>query len=141
LKLAAIYTAASTGALKVTPQAWNMAVERARHLEETIFTFLPTGMNSGGYERAKMLNRIQDEGDDGITLSAFTRAFQHTENWQRENHLSTLSDSGQVLLFTRKTTGGPSAVLVAENCVSGYREKYPLDSQAVEGIKTILRRG
>jgi hypothetical protein len=141
LKLAAIYTAASSCALKVTPQAWNMAVERASQLEETIFAFLPTGMNSGGYERTKMMGRIQDAGDDGITLTAFTRAFQHTEYWQRENHLSTLSDSGQVQLFARKTTGRPSNVLVAEDSISDYMKKHPRDSRAVEGIKTILRRG
>jgi hypothetical protein len=118
-----------------------MAVERARQLEETIFTFLPTGMNSVGYERSKMLKRIQDEGDDGITLSAFTRAFQHTESWQRESHLSTLSESGQVHPFTRKTPGRHSVVLVAENCVSSYVKNHPLDSPAVEGIKAIFRRG
>jgi hypothetical protein len=141
LKLAAIYTAASTDGLKVTPQAWSMAVERARQLEETIFTFLPTGMSQGGYERSKMLDRIRDASDNGLTLTAFTRAFQQIEHWQRESHLSTLSDSGQVHPFTRKTTGRPSFVLVAEDCVSSYTKKHPLDSPASEGIKTILRRG
>jgi hypothetical protein len=62
------------------------------------------------------------------------------DQWQRDSHLSTLSDSGHVNLFTRRTTGRSSVVLVAEDYTSSYVEKHPHDSPAIEGIKTILRR-
>jgi hypothetical protein len=139
LKLAAIYTAASTGALRVTDEAWEMAVQRAKGLEKTIFKFLPTGMSQGGYECSKMLTRIEETQDEGLTLSAFTRAFQHVESWHRENHLSTLSGAGSVSLFNRKTAGRPCAVLVAEDHVAQYLKKHPSDLPMQGDIRVILR--
>jgi hypothetical protein len=124
-KLAAIYTAASSNDLTVTEAAWNAAVERARGLEVTIFKLLPTGMSEGGYERSKMLREIEASGDDGLTLSDLTRAFQSIESWKRRDYLATLISSEDVFAFVQKTTGRPSFVFVAKTHKAGYQRKHP----------------
>lgn len=138
-KLAAIYTAASSNDLTVTENAWKAAVERARGLEATIFKLLPTGMSEGGYERSKMLREIEARGDEGLTLSNFTRAFQHTETWQRQSHLATLVSSEQVKVFQRLTSGRAGCVLVAETHATDYTKKHPKDTPAPDPLRTIGR--
>jgi hypothetical protein len=135
LKLAAIYTAASSNDLTVTEPAWNSAVRRARGLEATIFKLLPTGMSEGGYERSKMLREIEARGDEGLTLSNFTRAFQNKELWQRRDYLTTLVSSEDVFVFIHKTSGRPSFVLVANAHRANYEKKHPSDAIAPNGVK------
>ena len=139
LKLAAIYTAASSNDLTVTEHAWYSAVRRARGLEEAIFKLLPTGMSEGGYERLKMLREIEAKGEEGILLSNFTRAFQHTESWQRQNHLTTLISSEQVKVFNRPTSGRSGCFLVAEAHAANYTKKHPGDSITPDALRAIGR--
>jgi hypothetical protein len=128
LKLAVIYEVSMSLSLSVSQNAWDRAVEFAARMEETIFSLLDTGMSGAGYKRKQMEEKIQSAAEEGMTLSEFTRAFQHTEKDQRDKWLDTLVIGEQLYGFTRFTAGRPSKFLVHRDFVEAYRAQHPNDS-------------
>jgi hypothetical protein len=129
LKLAVIYEVSSCFSLKVSRGSWARAVEFARHLEETIFSLLDTGMSGSGYTLGQMGEKVRAAGAEGLPLSAFTRAFQNVETKPRNEALNTLVLTETIFAFKRKTNGRNGAFLVHSDHVENYRSLHPDDPQ------------
>jgi hypothetical protein len=128
LKLAAIYEVSATASLHVTPESFKRAEEAAAKLEKTIFSLLPTGMSSEGFSIHQMEDRIRRAGEEGMSTSEFTRAFQHQLSRIREERIRTLEQTNKVVRFKRTGLAGrPPEYLVHEEFVDRYREKHPTD--------------
>jgi hypothetical protein len=125
LKLAVIYEVSSSLSLRVSRRSWGRAVEFAKHLEETIFSLLATGMSGSGYLMRQMSEKVREAGESGLALSALTRAFQHHDRRNREDLLNTLVGSETVFVFSRQTDGRPACILVHIDFVDAYRARFP----------------
>jgi energy-coupling factor transporter ATP-binding protein EcfA2 len=128
LKLAVGYEVSSSLSLRVSQASWIRAVEFARLLEATIFSLLSTGMNSSGYKRRQMEERVRDAEVEGLTLSEFTRAFQHTDKRERDGSLNTLVISETIYAFSRTTAGRTAKYLVHRDFAESYRSGNSEDS-------------
>jgi len=127
LKLALIFEVSSLLSLRISRASWARAVEFGDHLEQTIFSLLSTGMSGGGYTQKQMEERIRGAGEQGFSLSEFTRAFQHTDKRQRDSYLSTLAIQEAVYLFKRFTSGRPVIRVVHRDFIESYRAQHPED--------------
>jgi hypothetical protein len=112
LKLAVIYEAASSQTLAVGDAAWRRAVAMAAALEATIFSLLDTGMNAAGYALKQMEERVRSAGPDGLSKSAFTKAFHHVSLYEREANLKTLLGSETIRPATRPTSGRSATIYI-----------------------------
>jgi hypothetical protein len=125
LKLAVIYEVSSSLSLTVSPRSWARAVKFARQLEVTILSLLTTGMSGSGYKANQMAERVRSVGEEGMTLSEFTRSFQHTDKRQRESYLNTLVIGETIFGFKRPTHGRLAHILVHRDFVESYRAHHP----------------
>jgi hypothetical protein len=119
LKLAVIFEVSQSVSLKVSEQAMKRAIEAASEVEQTIFGILPTGMNREGSQIEKLAEFIRSSGADGVSRSSVTSAFKYWKRRDRDDRLSTLLESGTVLVFPRKTAGRTAQVYVHQDCGGG----------------------
>ena len=127
VKLAVIYHVSQSLNLRVSPQAMERAIATARACEETIFAFLPTGMNREGSAVDAMAERIRQAGANGLPKSEFTRAFQHIRGSDRETRLGTLQEAETVFAFLRGTSGRRAKILVHKDYLAKYVREFPND--------------
>jgi len=129
LKLAVIYEVSSSLSLCVSKSSWARAVQAAKELENTIFVLLPTGMSGSGYALNQMVERVRETGADGLSLSTFTRAFQHQNAKERKDRLTTLVEGETVHVYNRSTTGRSAKILVHSDFLQEYRAGHPKESR------------
>lgn len=127
LKLAVIYEAAMGASLSVAEKSWWDAVKFASDLEATIFDLLDTGMNALGFKQKKAEERIRSAGASGLTLSEFTRAFQHDPARDRDAWLQTLKDTGTVKDVPAPTGGRTAHVLVHRDFFAYAAGRNPVE--------------
>ncbi len=136
LKLVVIYEVSANLSLKVSLASWERAVRKAKQLEEIIFALLETGMSTTGYARSQMVERVKNAGAEGLSRSAFTRAFQQTPRQQREDFLATLVQAETVVGFVRYTQGRTATILVHRDFVAEYRKAHPGDQVITDWSKS-----
>jgi hypothetical protein len=132
LKLAAIFEASRTGALKVSRESWQRAVEFARRVEDTIFRLLPTGMSALGYDLQRIEERIKAAGPEGLSQNDLTRSYQSMKKWEREQAIQTLVDAGgvrkghrQESYKSREIASSSQAVKTTASAAEQPQEKHP----------------
>ena len=122
LKLAVIFEVSRSGTLIVSEQALKRAIAVVSEAEETIIEFLPSGMSREGSEVEKISERIRSAGPKGMTLSALTRAFQHSKQRERQERLKTLTDSQKIYEFSVHTPGRKGTIYVHEEHLAEYQK-------------------
>lgn len=126
VKFAVIFEVSQSQLLKVSERAMQRAIETADAIEQTIFEFLPTGMNREGAEVEKMARVIWKAGPVGMLQSKLTLAFKHWKARERKDRLDTLVESGTVVPFVRKPTRGRTAkVYVHNDHLTQHETRFP----------------
>ena len=115
LKLAVVFEASRNAQLKVSQLSWIRARQFAQKVETSLFRMLPTGMSAAGYNLQKIEDRIRLAGVDGLSQNDLTRAFQSMNPWEREQHVSTLTEIGRIFQKEEKTGGRTRRVYVHED--------------------------
>lgn len=103
------------------------ATRTARKLEETIFDLLQTGFNPEGAGLNKILDYVKCAGAIGRSQSDIARAFQYIKAPERTARLSTVVETGDVVRFTRPTSGRPAFVYVFRDYAKRHQEEFPGD--------------
>jgi hypothetical protein len=130
LKLAVINEVSASCSLEVSIPSWNLAVQTAAELEQAIIGLLPTGMSSTGYLQTQMTQKVATAGANGLSLSEFTRAFQHMNKRQREDMLATIIQTGTVVVFNRHSNGRTGIRLAHRDFIVEYKAAYPDEKEA-----------
>ena len=86
-------------------------------------------MSGSGYALNQMVERVRDAGADGLSLSTFTRAFQHQNARERKDRLTTLDEGETVHVYKRPTTGRSAKILVHSDFLQKHQAEHPKDSR------------
>jgi hypothetical protein len=128
LKLAVVCELSTSCSLKLSPTAWQRAVEMAKTLETTIFRMLQTGMDKEGFQRAKMMEFLLKKGEEGCPWSQFSHVFERIRDHRDVAvHYNGL---GSVVCFKKETDGRPAAIVVHHKFATKHQAKFPQHTPA-----------
>jgi len=82
-------------------------------------------MSASGHLLKRMEDRIKKSGDEGLSQSEFTKAFQQQEMRVRRDYLDTLVETGAVSRYFKETGGRTATILVHRHWTEKYLEKHP----------------